>query len=311
MPIDLPSLNHYRSSYLEKGVTYPLPVVVASNNGLLATIPPPPTGKKGWPWTEQTDPVNYNGKAAWPKLTIVTPSYNQGQFLEQTIRAVLLQNYPNLEYIIIDGGSTDNSKQIIEKYAPWLSYWQSEKDRGQGHAINLGFSLASGAYNAWINSDDYYTNGAFVKVIQQFIKTNARFVYGYTLNYIVEEHAFTKPHKVAPFVDYLIRFPSLAQPSCFWDAAIHQPIWESLHCSLDYELWLRIVKGNKRSLIKSPLSVTNVHPDAKTSDLKMKDYWHKDHLLICGEDAHGPVLNWDRLAIINRIRNKFYAWLNR
>src|SRR3990172_6947421 len=115
-------------------------------------LPAPPVGRTGFPWTEGTPALHNDGGSAYPKITIVTPSYKQGQYLEETIRSVLLQGYPNLEYIVIDGGSPDNSAEIIEKYAPFLAYWVSERDSGQVNAINKGFARATGEIMGWLNS---------------------------------------------------------------------------------------------------------------------------------------------------------------
>lgn len=300
MPIILPNLWDYKAQILNKDINYPLKTITAPTTGLLQYIPAISKGKTDWPWNEQTDPELYRKNKNWPKLTIVTPSYNQGQFIEQTIRSVLLQNYPNLEYIIIDGGSTDNTRTIIEKYSPWISYWQSEKDRGQGHAINVGFSIAGGNYYAWINSDDYYLKDTFYKVINLFVKQNVSFVYGYAFNFDFYTKKFQLV-KVLPVLDYFIRLPGLVQPSCFWNVKIHQPIWEELHCSLDYELWLRMLKGNSRKLLKEPLSVATIHADAKTSNPLMDKHWGSDHALICSAEAHGSVRNWSIMITLNRL----------
>ena len=100
----------------------------------------------------------------WPRISIVTPSYNQGQFVEETIRSVLLQGYPDLEYIIMDGGSANQSAEIITRYERWLTYWVSENDRGQSHAINKGFRRSSGAILGWLNSDDVLLPDALATV---------------------------------------------------------------------------------------------------------------------------------------------------
>ncbi len=307
--INLPDLEVYKANFQQQGLLLPLPTVAFNSTGLLKELPTPPESKLGWPWTEQVDAALYDKNKQWPKLSIITPSYNQGIFIEQTIRAVLLQNYPNLEYIIMDGGSTDETVAIIEKYKPWLSYWQSKKDAGQSNAINQGFSLASGLYYAWINSDDYYLKNTFFKIIRKFGEIKSGFIYGYALEFDNLAQVFKKLNPVLPFLDYFARIPSLAQPSCFWSADIHQPLWEELHCSLDYELWLRLVKNHKRRLIKEPLSVANVHPDAKTSDPAMNTRWHNDHELICNTTAHGPVYNWNKIVFLNRVRMKLYKWL--
>jgi glycosyltransferase involved in cell wall biosynthesis len=135
------------------------------------SLPGAPSGKTGWPWTEASRPVSAEtckGRP-WPKISIVTPSYNQGRFLEETIRSVLLQGYPNLEYIVIDGGSTDESAEIIRKYEPWLTYWVSERDRGQSHAINKGLARCTGEIFNWINSDDVMDAGALQAVARAWL----------------------------------------------------------------------------------------------------------------------------------------------
>ena len=119
----------------------------------------------------------------YPKISIITPSYNQGKYLEKTITSVLEQNYPNLEYIIIDGGSTDNSLEIIKKYQNHLTYWVSEKDNGQVSAINKGLKLCSGNIFNWLNSDDYLQPGALNKIADAFIDDNVKVVAGKVRNF--------------------------------------------------------------------------------------------------------------------------------
>jgi len=139
----------------------------------LNELPKPPKWKTGWPWTEESKqlPDKLPDGSDWPKISIVTPNYNYGHFIEETIRSVLLQGYPNLDYIIVDGGSTDNSVEIIKKYEPWLTYWVSETDKGQVDAINKGFTKATGEIYAWLNSDDLLLEA--IQKLPDFLKSQS------------------------------------------------------------------------------------------------------------------------------------------
>lgn len=142
----------------------PVPVVTVRD------LPAPPHGRQGWPWTVDGPPLPATRPdgGAWPRVSVVTPSRDQARFLEETIRSILLQGYPDLEYVVVDGGSTDGSVEIMRRYEPWLSRWSSEPDRGQAHAINRGLRGATGEIWNWINSDDVLMPGVLRRVAAAF-----------------------------------------------------------------------------------------------------------------------------------------------
>jgi glycosyltransferase involved in cell wall biosynthesis len=155
--------------------------------GLLNLLPEQPL-HKGWPWNEEVNANIYDEKIIWPKISIVSPSYNQGKYIEETIRSILLQNYPNLEYIIIDGGSTDDTFNIIKKYGSWITHWVSEKDGGQAEAINKGLKSVTGKVFNWINSDDYLAPNALKTIGEAFFKTDTDILAGVVNNFSHESY---------------------------------------------------------------------------------------------------------------------------
>jgi len=183
----------------------------------------------------------------WPKISIVTPSYNQGQFLEETILSVLNQDYQNLEYIIIDGGSTDNSVEIIEKYVNKLTYWVSEPDKGQSDAINKGFSKASGEILAWINSDDIYYPDVLREIGQYFFRhPEADFVFGYHDD-IDYKGQIIRRGVYFPFVrwGFIRGFPQICQPTSFWRKGVWDrcgPLDFMLNYDMDYNFFYNVIK---------------------------------------------------------------------
>ncbi len=211
----------------------------------LDTLPPPPAGKTGWPWTDAPDPlpdVMADGRS-WPRITVVTPSYNQGQFIEETIRSILLQGYPNLEYFIMDGGSSDNTVDVIRQYEPWITRWVSETDRGQTHAINKGWQQASGSVITWLNSDDYYPPHALRHVGRVFAAhPNLAMVFGDS-QAVDEQGGFLHRRDMSRFTQKTLLFgQSMAQPAVFNHIRViaeHGLLKEALYYVMDFEFFLR------------------------------------------------------------------------
>lgn len=267
---NLPDLAAYRRELTAAGAADPLPLVPFAPAGLLAQLPAPPAERRGWPWTVETPP--FAGDAsAWPLVTVVTPSFKQAEFLEETIRSVLLQNYPRLEFVVMDGGSPDASPALLEKYRPWLSFARSAPDRGQSHAINLGFSLARGDLRGWINSDDLYLPGALRDIASA--RRSARRPTLITGNYLIRRappgpDAPTAP--IRPVYAWEIYAGGLHLPShtTFWAGNIHQPVDESLHFIMDADLFKRFARdGARPAFLPQPLAVYRDHPDSKTSTI--------------------------------------------
>jgi glycosyltransferase involved in cell wall biosynthesis len=217
---------------------------------------------------------------AWPRITVVTPSFQQAPFVEECLRSVLLQNYPNLEYIVIDGGSGDGSAEIIGRYAPFLAYWQSKRDGGQGDAINQGFSRATGDILAWVNSDDMLLPGALFAVAREFLRSGADIVYGDALN------AYEDDRTLQYWQGFWIR-PSFLQfggiissHAVFWRRSIHVPIWADLNCNIDGELWQRLVPGRRLKYLPQPLGVCRIYGSTKSNSEKWREKWRLDDQMI-------------------------------
>jgi len=233
-------------------------------------LPPPPEGKVGWPWAaetsllaEQTLFQKVSGErpsSFWPSISIVTPSYNQGQFIEETIRSILLQGYPNIEFIIVDGGSNDESVPIIKKYSRWLKVWVSEPDSGQSHAINKGLLYCEGEIFNWINSDDLLTPGALYEVALAWKKEPHTIIAGRVIDFDEDgNETLIKPKALS--LRNFVNFQAARKDQMTW----HQPgtflprvkvmqvggVQENLKFNMDHFLMIELLRICK--VVSSPV----------------------------------------------------------
>jgi glycosyltransferase involved in cell wall biosynthesis len=227
--------------------------------------------------------VNLTPLTPHPLVSIVTPSYNQAHFLEQTIRSVLEQDYPSAEYFVVDGGSTDGSVDIIKKYAvvsgggvtpPLLAWWISEKDNGQGEAINKGLARAKGEIIGWLNSDDYYLPNAISAAVKTFEEhPDVVLVYGDML--AVDQNSQTI--NVLKYEQYsledLLCFQIIGQPSVFMRREAYENaggLDTSFHFMLDHHLWIRIAQQGKILHVPQVWAAARYHPQAKNRRLPVE-----------------------------------------
>jgi glycosyltransferase involved in cell wall biosynthesis len=286
------------------------------------------SSKKSWPWIDAPAvlPATLPDGSPWPKISIVTPSFNQGKFLEETIRSVLLQGYPNLEYIIIDGGSTDHSVAVIRKYEPWLTYWTSEKDRGHAHALNKGFARTSGDILAWINSDDLYLPGALRAVGEIFsaypdiawltsghpaecdaqTRVLLRYASGFSSRFFF----------IAGYLGHTYSTGWVQQESTFWRRRLWQwagaAINETIALATDFELWSRFFRYASPAVVQMPLGCFRFHSGQRSRAFLDRYVDEGMHCL----GLKGPVWldqvarNYLRLRLYRAFRwQQFVKWL--
>jgi glycosyltransferase involved in cell wall biosynthesis len=208
-----------------------------------------------------------------PRITVITPSYNQGAFIEQTIQSVLSQGYPDLEYIVMDGASTDNTLDVLRKYDGRLT-WISEQDRGQSHAINKGFRMATGDVVAFLNSDDLYLPGA-LQTVGQYFASHPESAWLTGRCHIIDQDNRVIRKGITRYKNLWLRFASyqtlqitnyISQMATFWRREVIEregEIDESLHYSMDYDFWLRVGRHYKLIVIDPYLACFRIHATSK------------------------------------------------
>lgn len=235
-------------------------------------LPAAPPGGRGWPWEPPADSGSLaaDARVDWPKITVVTPSLNQGRYLEATLRSVLLQGYPNLEYIVMDGGSSDNSVEILERYRPHLAYWQSKPDAGQADAIASGLARATGEICGYLNSDDILLPGALRHLARMFLRRpSVGVVYGNRL--VIDEQGGVIGRHVWPYLlsrYHWARGQPLAQECCFWRKEVYSRVGgidRSKFFIMDYDLFYRMWKATRFRKTRAYLGALRVHGESKNA----------------------------------------------
>ena len=259
---------------------------------MLNELPPPPPGRTGWPWTDQSPRLLDTAPdgSPWPRLSIVTPSYNQGEFIEETIRSVLLQCYPNLEYIVVDGGSSDDSTEIIRRYEPWLSHWVSEPDKGQADAINKGFARATGSLLGWINSDDLFVRSSLQELAIAHVDHPNSILAGPVIDFDGQGYERTIQQRgltFQNFVEFWMQRHNWHMPGIFYPRVLVDQVGyldPSLRYLFDMDFMCRILQISSVEYLAKPLTYFRLHPHSKTVSEKAgflpeaveisRRYWH-------------------------------------
>jgi hypothetical protein len=242
----------------------------------------------------------------WLRVSIVTPSYNQGEFIEETIRSVLLQGYPDIEYMVIDGGSEDHSVEIIRRYEPWLAYWISEKDRGQAHAVNKGWERARGQVLAYLNSDDMLEPNVLQRVVSAYrADPEAALIYG-DCNLVNADGDLLRALGSRPYCRAgLLLADYIHQSSAFVGRAAFDQIGlldESFHMTMDYDYWVRLAMASLQMVyLPEVLSSARLAAGTKTQSQTLK--FLGDTLRVLDSVYEAPNVPED----VRRVKRKAYA----
>jgi glycosyltransferase involved in cell wall biosynthesis len=273
---------------------------------------------KRWLWSRPIDLSKKKG-GSFPRVTVVTPSYNQAEFLEETIRSILLQEYPNLEYIIIDGGSDDGTVEVIRKYERWLAYWVSEADQGQADAINKGWRRATGDYVTWLNSDDLLAPGSLLSTADALaMNKSLDIVYGDVLLIDENSELIPRPYNIINANRFDLKSMAIS-----WRNPVPQQgflmrrslldrigyLDDRLQFVMDFEYWTRIaMSGGKGKALHRVVGLFRHHQKSKSSNIQLRriEERYKIYERIFGQDISAPLIGKEAVSKANLDRHATY-----
>jgi hypothetical protein len=240
--------------------------------GDLRDLPSPVANRSGWPWCASPRPLAAampDGRA-WPRIGIVTPSFQYGEYVERTIRSVLLQGYAGLEYAVVDGGSTDGTRAIMERYAPWLTWCVSEPDGGQSNAINKGLQHVAGDLVGWVNADDYLLPGALQSIAELYVgNPDAVAWIGGARVELPGNRAREDPPRVGT-IEALADWGYggyFWQPTCFFSRTAFSEVGgldEALHYAMDFDLWMKLRRMGEFATMSKSVAAVSIRGEIKT-----------------------------------------------
>jgi glycosyltransferase involved in cell wall biosynthesis len=277
----------------------------------LSDFPTPPPETSGWPWDLVARPPA--PETPVPRISIIIPSFRQGRFIEETIRSIVLQQWPNLELIIIDGASTDETVDVIRKYEPWITHWVSEPDRGQTEAIIKGLEKVTGDIVAWFNADDFFVDGIFAAVAAAWRRTPHAIYAAPVVNFYdrgKETLITPRGMSIDNVVQYWKRQALWHDPGLFWSRTVVAKVGvpdPSLHYSHDYDYLLRAMQHAPVEYVECVAAGFRLHQESKTiahtermmdeTALVSRRYWH----LVGDVDRRG----YERSEFEARLRRGF------